>query len=162
MAGGLLSSLHSLDGMFPTVYMELIELLGLPCDLQQITSDFQGPNWSDCPKRPPQAVLSPAGCRSKPKAGAQVSTSSHVPMCCGVRRALGLGEGSVGDFLEAKVFVAVTEERRGRLEHQGWSTLGKGAKVDMKPSSLVPAAHSEDRASQTPQRVREDGFCAPR
>lgn len=34
MAGGLLSSLHSLDGMFPTVYMELIELLGLPCDLQ--------------------------------------------------------------------------------------------------------------------------------
>lgn len=34
MAGGFLSSLHILDGMIPTVYMELIELPGLPCDLQ--------------------------------------------------------------------------------------------------------------------------------
>lgn len=76
-------------------------------------------------------------------------------------RALGLSEGSVGDFLEA-MFMAVTEEKKGRLERRGWSTLGKGAKVDMKPPSLVPAACSEDWASQTPQHAREDGFCAPR
>lgn len=83
-----------------------------------------------------------------------------VPPC--VEQSLGTGRRKRGGLLGGKVFVAVTEERKGRLEHQGWSTLGKGAKVDMKPSSLVPAVHSEDRASRTPQHVREDGFCAPR
>lgn len=82
-----------------------------------------------------------------------------VPPC--VEQSLGTERGKHGGLLGGKVFMAVTEERKGRLERQGWSTLRKGAKVDMKPPSLVPAACSEDRASQTPQHAREDGFCAP-
>lgn len=79
-----------------------------------------------------------------------------------VEQSLGTERRKHGGLLGGKVFMAVTEERKGTLERQGWSTLGKGAKVDMKPPPLVPAVCSEDRASQTPQHVREDGFCAPR
>lgn len=82
-----------------------------------------------------------------------------VPPC--VEQSLGTERRKHGGLLGGKVFVVVTEEGKGRLECQGWSTLRKGAKVDMKPSSLVLAVHSEAWASQTPQHVREDGFCAP-